>query len=114
MTMSKAFHPPARLLLGPGPSNVEERVLQAMSAQVIGYFDPFMPEMTGEIHRLLNVVFGTENRATFPISSLLNMTDGLQPEKTQYIDVSIKELVRLAKTRLHTPKPKSAIVIATA
>lgn len=68
MTMSKAFHPPARLLLGPGPSNVEERVLQAMSAQVIGYFDPFMPEMTGEIQRLLNVVFGTENRATFPIS----------------------------------------------
>jgi len=68
MTMSKAFHPPARLLLGPGPSNVEERVLQAMSAQVIGYFDPLMPEMTGEIHRLLNAVFGTGNRATFPIS----------------------------------------------
>ena len=68
MTMSKAFHPPARLLLGPGPSNVEERVLQAMSAQVIGYFDPLMPEMTGEIHRLLNVVFGTGNRATLPIS----------------------------------------------
>jgi alanine-glyoxylate transaminase/serine-glyoxylate transaminase/serine-pyruvate transaminase len=63
---------------------VEERVLQAMSAQVIGYFDPFMPEMTGEIHRLLNVVFGTENRATFPISgtgsagmeaALINLTE---------------------------------------
>ena len=68
MTTSKAFHPPARLLLGPGPSNVEERVLQAMSAQMVGYFDPSMPEITGEIHRLLNMVFGSGNRATFPIS----------------------------------------------
>ena len=68
MTASKAFHPPTRLLLGPGPSNVEERVLRAMSAQVVGYFDPCMPEITGEIHRLLNWVYGTGNRATFPIS----------------------------------------------
>ncbi len=84
MTVSKAFHPPARLLLGPGPSNVEERVLRAMSAQVVGYFDPFMPEITGEIHRLLNLVYGTENRATFPISgtgsagmeaALINLTE---------------------------------------
>lgn len=32
MTASRAFHPPARILLGPGPGNVEERVLRAMSA----------------------------------------------------------------------------------
>ena len=68
MTASKALHPPARLLLGPGPSNVEERVLRAMSAQVVGYFDPWMSEITGEIHRLLNWVYGTGNRATFPVS----------------------------------------------
>jgi alanine-glyoxylate transaminase/serine-glyoxylate transaminase/serine-pyruvate transaminase len=47
---------------------VEERVLRAMSAQVVGYFDPCMSEITGEIQRLLNLAFGTENRATFPIS----------------------------------------------
>jgi alanine-glyoxylate transaminase/serine-glyoxylate transaminase/serine-pyruvate transaminase len=68
MTMSKAFQPPFRLLLGPGPSNVEERVLRAMSAQVVGYFDPVMMEIAGEIGRLLRVAFGTSNRATFPIS----------------------------------------------
>jgi len=68
MTMSKAFQPPFRLLLGPGPSNVEERVLRAMSAQVVGYFDPVMMEIAGEIGRLLRVTFGTSNRATFPIS----------------------------------------------
>ena len=68
MTMSKAFQPPFRLLLGPGPSNVEERVLRAMGAQVVGYFDPIMAEITGEIGRLLRMAFGTANRATFPIS----------------------------------------------
>ena len=68
MTMSKTFQPPFRLLLGPGPSNVEERVLRAMSAQVVGYFDPVMMEIAGEIGRLLRVTFGTSNRATFPIS----------------------------------------------
>jgi len=31
MTMSKMFHPPTRLLLGPGPSNVDGRVLQAIA-----------------------------------------------------------------------------------
>ena len=68
MTMSKAFHPPMRILLGPGPSNVEERVLSAMTAQVVGYFDPAMLELSGEIRRLLNLCFGTANRVTFPIS----------------------------------------------
>ncbi len=68
MTISKTFHPPARLLLGPGPSNVEERVLLAMGAQMVGYFDPCLRELTGEIRRLLNLAFGADHEATFPIS----------------------------------------------
>ncbi len=68
MSTANAFHPPARLLLGPGPSNVDERVLRAMSAPVIGYFDPSVGEVTREIQRLLGLAFGTTNRATFPIS----------------------------------------------
>jgi len=39
-----------------------------MSAQVVGYFDPVMMEIAGEIGRLLRLAFGTSNRATFPIS----------------------------------------------
>jgi alanine-glyoxylate transaminase/serine-glyoxylate transaminase/serine-pyruvate transaminase len=68
MPICKTFHPPARLLLGPGPSNVGDRVLRAMSAPVIGYFDPAMAELTSEIQRLLNTAFGTRNRATFTVS----------------------------------------------
>ena len=69
MPTSKTFHPPFRILLGPGPSNVDERVLRAMSAPVVGYFDPAMLEIAGEIQRLLNLCFGTQNRATFPVSA---------------------------------------------
>ncbi len=68
MTTSMTFHPPRRLLLGPGPSNVEERVLQAMAGQMVGYFDPILGEVTREIQRLLQLAFGTASRHTFPIS----------------------------------------------
>jgi len=39
-----------------------------MSAQVVGYFDPVMIGIAGEIGRLLRLAFGTSNGATFPIS----------------------------------------------
>lgn len=84
MTMSKAFQPPFRLLLGPGPSNVEDRVLRAMSAQVVGYFDPVMTEIAGEIGRLLRMAFGTANRATFPISG--TGTSGMEAALVNLLD----------------------------
>jgi len=68
MSSSQTFHPPARLLLGPGPTGVEERIFRAMAAPLIGYFDPALPEVTGEIRRLLQAAFGTASPATFPIS----------------------------------------------
>ena len=84
MTMSKSFQPPYRLLLGPGPSNVEDRVLRAMSAQVVGYFDPVMTEIAGEIGRLLRMAFGTANRATFPISG--TGTSGMEAALVNLLD----------------------------
>lgn len=68
MATSQTFHPPVRLLLGPGPSNIEGRVLQAMGAPMIGYFDPDMGEITREITRLLNLAFGGTHRTTLPVS----------------------------------------------
>ena len=84
MTMSKSFQPPYRLLLGPGPSNVEDRVLRAMSAQVVGYFDPVMTEIAGEIGRLLRMAFGTANRTTFPISG--TGTSGMEAALVNLLD----------------------------
>ena len=37
---SKVPRVPARMLLGPGPSNAHPRVIQAMMSGMIGYLDP--------------------------------------------------------------------------
>ncbi len=66
--MPDTFHPPQRILLGPGPSNIEPRVLQAMIAPLLGYLDPVYLECMNEIQRLLRAVFETSNRVTFPVS----------------------------------------------
>jgi alanine-glyoxylate transaminase/serine-glyoxylate transaminase/serine-pyruvate transaminase len=62
------FHPPKRILLGPGPSNVEDRVLQAMTSPLVGHLDPLFLKCMGDVQELLRFVFETENRVTFPIS----------------------------------------------
>ena len=66
--MTIPFHPPQRILLGPGPSNVEPRVLQAMLKPILGYMDPVYLQCLDHIQRLLRAVFETENRVTFSMS----------------------------------------------
>jgi alanine-glyoxylate transaminase/serine-glyoxylate transaminase/serine-pyruvate transaminase len=66
--MPKATFPPRRLLLGPGPSPVDDRVLAALSAPQVGHLDPYFLELMGEVRRLLRYAFETENDVTFPIS----------------------------------------------
>lgn len=66
--MHKAFSPPQRLLMGPGPSNVAPSVLQAMSAPLVGHLDPVFVKMMEEIKGMLREVFQTKNEITFPVS----------------------------------------------
>ena len=56
--------PPARLLMGPGPITVHPRVLRAMSAQLVGQYDPFMTATMTETQALYREVFLTRNEAT--------------------------------------------------
>lgn len=65
--MTQSFHPPQRILLGPGPSNVEPRVLQAMLAPLLGHMDPVYFECMNEVQSLLRAVFETANRVTFAV-----------------------------------------------
>ncbi len=59
--------PPARLLMGPGPINAHPRVLRAMSAQLLGQFDPEFTHYMNETMALYRHVFQTSNRWTFLI-----------------------------------------------
>ncbi len=66
--INRSFTPPQRILLGPGPSLVPERVLQAMARPTIGHLDPQFIGLMDEIKRLLQYAFQTQNRLTMPIS----------------------------------------------
>jgi (S)-ureidoglycine-glyoxylate aminotransferase len=59
--------PPQRLLMGPGPVNAHPRVLRAMSADLLGQFDPEMTGYMNQVMALYRPVFGTENRWTMLI-----------------------------------------------
>jgi alanine-glyoxylate transaminase/serine-glyoxylate transaminase/serine-pyruvate transaminase len=63
------FEPPKRVLLGPGPSPVDDRVLAAMSAPLLGHLDPLFLRCMDDIQELLRYVFETKNRVTVPISA---------------------------------------------
>lgn len=64
----RELDPPTRLLLGPGPSNPEPRVLRAMAAPLLGQFDPMFTELMNDVVELQRYAFQTENERCFPIS----------------------------------------------
>src|SRR5205814_8241848 len=63
------FNPPRRVHLGPGRSAVEDRVLQAMAAPLLGHLDPAFLRCMDEMQELLRFVFETTNRVTVPVSA---------------------------------------------
>jgi len=58
------INPPARLLMGPGPINADPRVLRAMSAQLVGQYDPAMTDYMNQTMELYRQLYRTENRWT--------------------------------------------------
>jgi alanine-glyoxylate transaminase/serine-glyoxylate transaminase/serine-pyruvate transaminase len=68
-TTYERFQPPKRILLGPGPSPVDDRVLSAMASPVLGHLDPLFLRCMDDVQALLRYVFETENRVTIPISA---------------------------------------------
>jgi alanine-glyoxylate transaminase / serine-glyoxylate transaminase / serine-pyruvate transaminase len=64
----EAALPPSRLLLGPGPSPVHHRVIEAQARHVVGHLDPWFLERTDEVAAMLRRIFRTENRLTFAVS----------------------------------------------
>jgi alanine-glyoxylate transaminase/serine-glyoxylate transaminase/serine-pyruvate transaminase len=63
------LQPPVKVLLGPGPSSVHPRVLQALSLPVMGHLDPAFFQVMDDVCEMLRQVFHTKNTMTVPISS---------------------------------------------
>lgn len=67
--MTASFHPPERTLMGPGPSDVNPRILEAISRPTIGHLDPAFISMMDEVKALLQYALQTENELTIPVSA---------------------------------------------
>ncbi len=85
---------PQRILLGPGPSNVNPRVLQAMMSPPLGYLDPDFLNLMDELIQMLRQVFQTSNPLTFAVSGTgssgmeAGLCNLLEPEDTIVVGVN--------------------------
>jgi alanine-glyoxylate transaminase/serine-glyoxylate transaminase/serine-pyruvate transaminase len=68
MDIFDELNPPARLLLGPGPSPVHPRVMRALGAPVLGHLDPELLRLLDETRGLLRGAFRTSNETTLAVS----------------------------------------------
>src|SRR5499426_2534618 len=59
--------PGPRVLLGPGPSMADPRVLRAMSTPLLGQFDPEFTAIMNEVVELTRFAFQTSAARAFPV-----------------------------------------------
>src|SRR5438477_4516475 len=62
------LNPSYRLLLGPGPCNVDPRILRVASAPQLGHLDPEFFALLEDTAQLLREVFQTKNEMTLCVS----------------------------------------------
>ncbi|MGC9945601.1 MAG: alanine--glyoxylate aminotransferase family protein [Bryobacteraceae bacterium] len=78
------LRPPARLLLGPGPSMVAPRVYEALRQPIVGHLDPYFFEVAEDIRRLLGYAFSTANEFNIAISG--TGTSGMETAVANFIE----------------------------
>ncbi len=61
--------PPIRILLGPGPSDIHPRVLEALGRPTVGHLDPYYLKIMDETQQMLREVFQTKNQLTMAVSA---------------------------------------------
>ncbi len=66
--MIESFRPPTRVLMGPGPSMVHPRVLQAGARPTLGHLDPSFIGMMDELKVMLQRAFQCDYETTFVVS----------------------------------------------
>ena len=67
--MQNAPTSPVRILMGPGPSDVHPRVLQAMARPTVGHLDPYFSLLMDETKELMRYAFRTKNDVVLPVSA---------------------------------------------
>ena len=65
----KEINPSPRMLMTPGPVEADPRVLRAMSAHILGQFDPEFTALMNETMEMERYVFQTKNRQTYVVDT---------------------------------------------
>ncbi len=64
MPETAVFNPPERVLMGPGPSGANPRVIRAMGAPLLGHLDPEFLRIMDNCRSMLRRIFRTENEVS--------------------------------------------------
>ncbi len=67
--MTAPLNPPLRTLLGPGPSDIHPRVLDAIGKPTVGHLDPYYLQVMNDLQEMLRGLFRTQNEMTMAISA---------------------------------------------
>lgn len=65
----KEINPSPRTLMCPGPVDADPRVLRAMSAPILGQFDPEFLDLMSETMEMARQVFQTKNEQTYTVDT---------------------------------------------
>ena len=89
-----SLNPPHRLLLGPGPTPVAQRVYEAMAKPIVGHLDPFFFQINENIRPWLRTVYGTENPFTMVLSG--TGSAGMEAAVSNFVHDDTKVVVFIA------------------
>ncbi|HXW14072.1 MAG TPA: aminotransferase class V-fold PLP-dependent enzyme [Terriglobia bacterium] len=82
------LQPPTRYLFGPGPTQVEPRVYQALSKPIVGHLDPYFIQMMQEVQDLVKSVYGAEKASTLVISG--TGSAGMEAAVSNFVEADAK------------------------
>ena len=97
--MTTSFIPPKRVLMGPGPSDVPQRILDAMARPTIGHLDPAFIAMMEEIKALLQYAFRFLRQVLFGEESIALNAEAAQERLAKVQEKRLIEEREAAKKR---------------
>ena len=90
-SMTEAYaplQPPARYLFGPGPTQVEPRVYQALAKPIVGHLDPYFIQVMQEVQELVKAVYGAEKSSSLVISG--TGSAGMEAAVSNFVETGAK------------------------
>ena len=89
-----SFNPPQRILMGPGPSGANPRVIRAMTAPILGHLDPEFLKIMDNCRAMLRQVLRTEN--TLTLATPGTGTSGMEAAVMNLVEPGDKVVVGVA------------------